>query len=222
MRAPSAGGYASPPLFLPALLVIASVACGAALGFLRGDTRRVLRAIQLTALAAALGVALLQLLPEALEALGGVALVAFALPLAPLLRPASHSARALAIELGYAALLVHQLADGLLLGAYGGMIHPAREHLALLAAVVLHTIPVGAAVALGFDLRDGRRAALGRVAGMAAASLVGVALTGWIPLDLDERVDPWASAVIAGLLLQTVLQRWRSAARRVDLPTSRA
>jgi zinc transporter ZupT len=209
-------------LILPALIAIASVACGAALGFLRGDARRPLRAIQLAALAAALGVALLQLLPEALEALGGVALVAFALPLVPLLRPASHSARALAVELGYAALLLHQLADGVLLGAYGGVIHPARAHLPLLAAVALHTIPVGAAVALSFDRRDGRRAALGRVAGMAGASLLGVALTGWIPIEVARRVDPWASAVIAGLLLETVLQGWRAALRPAEPPTSRA
>jgi hypothetical protein len=209
-------------LILPALLAIASVACGAALGFLRGDARRAVRAIQLVALAAALAVALLQLLPEALEALGGAALVAFALPLVPLLRPASRSARALAVELGYAALLAHQLADGVLLGAYGGVIHPARAHLALLAAVTLHTIPVGAAVALSFDLRDGRRAALARVVGMAAASVAGVVLTGWIPIELAERVDPWASAVIAGLLFATVLQGWRGALRPADPPTSRA
>ena len=209
-------------MILPVLLAAASVAAGAALGLLRADARRALRAVQLAALAAALGVALLQLLPEALEALGPIALAAFTLPLIPLLRPASHSAHALAVELGYAALLLHQLADGLLLGAYGGMVYPARGHFALLAAVALHTIPVAAAITLRFEQRDGRRAALGRSAGMAAASLLGIALAGRIPAGLAERIDPWASAVIAGLLLQTVFQGWRGATRPVELPTSRA
>jgi hypothetical protein len=206
---------------LPALLATVSIAAGAALGLLR-DARRPLRAVQFAALAAALGVALLQLLPEALEELGSMALVAFALPLIPLLRPAARSARALAVEFGYAALLVHQLGDGVLLGAYGGMLFSARKHAGLLAAVALHTIPVAAAIALRFERRNGRSAALARCAGMAAASLIGIGLAGRIPLELAQRVDPWASAVIAGLLLQTVLQDWRSALRRADLPTSRA
>lgn len=206
-------------MILPALLATASIAAGAALGLLRADARRALRAVQLAALAAALGVALLQLLPEALEQLGAAALAAFALPLLPLLRPAARSVRALAVELGYAALLVHQLGDGVLLGAYGGMLFAARDHVGLLAAIALHTVPVAAAIALRFEQRDGRRAALARSAGMAAASLLGIGLAGWIPTELAHRVDPWASAVIAGLLLQTVLQAWRGTARPANLPT---
>jgi zinc transporter ZupT len=209
-------------LVLPALLATASIAAGAALGLLRGHPLRLLRGVQLAALAAALGVALLQLLPEALEALGPVALIAFALPLLPLLRPAARSAQTLAVELAYAALLLHQLADGVLLGAYGGMLFPARGHAGLLAAVALHTIPVAAAIALRFEQRDGRRAALWRCAGMAIASLLGIALAGRIPDDLARRVDPWASAVIAGLLLQTVLQGWRGAAHPAGSTTSEA
>jgi len=192
------------------------------LGPLHSDARRVLRVVQLAALGAALGVALLQLLPEALAALGPVALAAFSVPLLPLLRPASRSAHALAVELGYAALLLHQLADGVLLGAYGGMLFSPRDHAALLAAVALHTIPVAAAIALRFELRDGRRAARLRCAGMAGASLLGIALTGRIPAELAQRIDPWASAAIAGLLLQTVLAGWRGALRPAEAPASRA
>jgi len=190
-----------------------SIAAGAALGLMRGNARRPLRAVQIAALAAALGVALLQLLPEALEALGAPALAAFAVPLLPLLRSAARSAHSLAVELGYAALLVHQLGDGVLLGAYGGMLFPMRPHAGLLAAVALHTVPVASAIALRFELRSGRRAALARCAGMFAASLLGIALVGRIPSELAERVDPWASALIAGLLLQSVLQGWRGAVR---------
>jgi hypothetical protein len=205
-------------LILPALIATASIAAGAALGLLR-DARRPLRAVQLAALAAALGVALLQLLPEALEALGPASLAAFALPLLQLLRPAPRSSRSFAVELGYAALLLHQLGDGVLLGAYGGMLFSARAHAALLAAVALHTVPVAAAIALRFERIDGRRAALARSAGLAAASLLGIALAGEIPVDVAQRIDPWASAVIAGLLLQTVLQSWRDALRPANLPT---
>ena len=93
-------------MLLPALLALASIAAGTALGLLRADGARVMRAVQLASLIAALAVALLQLLPEAFEALGPVALAAFALPLLPLLRSAPHSARALAVELGFAALLL--------------------------------------------------------------------------------------------------------------------
>jgi hypothetical protein len=218
----SRAGYASRPLVLPALLAIVSIAAGAALGLMHGDARRPLRAVQIAALLAALGVALLQLLPEALEALGASALAAFALPLLPLLRPAARSARSLAIEFGYAALLVHQLGDGVLLGAYGGVLFPARAHAGLLAAIALHTVPVASAIALRFELRSGRRAALARCTGMIGTSLLGIALAGRIPTQLAERVDPWASAVIAGLLLQSVLQGWRGAVRPAQLPTSGA
>jgi hypothetical protein len=209
-------------LLLPALLALASIAAGTALGLLRADGGRALRVVQLASLVAALGVALLQLLPEALEALGPVALAAFALPLLPLLRSAPPSARALAVELGFAALLLHQLADGLLLGAYGGMVYAVREHLGLLAAIALHTVPLAAAVALRFEQRDGRRRALARVAAMAGASLLGIALAGRIPAELAERIDPWASAVIAGLLIQIVAQSWRGALRPAEAPASRA
>jgi hypothetical protein len=209
-------------LLLPALLALVSIAAGTALGLLRADGGRVLRVVQLASLAAALGVALLQLLPEAFEALGPVALAAFAVPLLPLLRSAPHSARALAVELGFAAMLVHQLADGLLLGAYGGVVYPARPHLGLLVAIALHTVPLAAAVAIRFEQRDGRQRALARVAGMAGASLVGIALAGRIPAELAERIDPWASAVIAGVLIQTVAQSWRGALRPAEVPASRA
>jgi hypothetical protein len=209
-------------LALPALLALASIAAGTALGLLRSDGWRLLRVIQRASLVAALGVALLQLLPEALEALGPVALVAFALPLLSLLRAAPHSARALAVELGFAALLLHQLADGVLLGAYGGMVYPLRPHLGLLAAVALHTVPVAAAIALRFEQRDGRGAALARTAAMAAASLLGILLAGRIPTALAQRVDPWASALIAGLLIQTVAQGWLAAVRNAPAPASRA
>jgi len=209
-------------LALPALLVLISVAAGAALGLLRQSGRRALRAVQLASLAAALGVALLQLLPEALEALGSVGWVAFALPLLALLRSAPQSARALAVELGFAALLLHQLVDGVLLGAYGGLLYPARAHAALLAAIALHTVPVAAAIALRFEQRNGRRHALSRVAAMAAASLLGIALAGHIPARLAQRVDPWASAVIAGVLIQTVAQGWRGALRPAPSAASSA
>jgi hypothetical protein len=203
-------------LILPAVLAVASVAAGAFLGLVRSEARRALRLIQVVSLGAALGVALLQLLPEALAELGPVALAAFALPLLPLLRPASRSANAFAVELGYAALLAHQLADGVLLGAYGGLLFAPRDHAGLLAAVALHTVPVAAAIALRFELRDGRRGAMARCAGMAGASLLGIALAGRIPQSLALRIDPWASAVIAGLLLQTVLAGWRVALRAVE------
>jgi hypothetical protein len=202
-------------LLLPALLATASVATGAVLGLRRGDARRLVGAVQLSALAAALAVALIQLLPEALRELGPAALGAFAVPLLPLLGFVGAGLRALAVELGYAALLLHQLGDGVLLGAYGGVVFPARAHAGLLAAVALHTVPVAAAIALRFEQIAGRRTALVRTAGMAVASLVGIALAGLIPVALAQRIDPWASAAIAGLLLQTALQ---SAARR----TSRA
>jgi hypothetical protein len=205
-------------LLLPSLIAAASVAVGAGLGLSRSDAGRALRIAQVAALVTALGVALFQLLPESLEALGGAALAVFALPLLPLLRPASRSTRALTLELGYAALLVHQLVDGVLLGAYGGVVYSASEHAGLLAAVALHTVPVAAAIALRFEQRSDRRAAIARTVGMAAASLLGIALTGWIPTDVALRIDPWASAAIAGLLIQTVLQGWRVALQPVAEP----
>ncbi len=192
-------------MILPLLLALGAIALGTALGLLRPERSRSVRAAQVLALLAAAVVGLGHLLPEALHSLGAPALAAFALPLvlsAGLAWASPDTGRdAIGVEIGYAALVVHRLIDGVLLGTYGGLVHPAGEHAGMLLALTLHAVPVSAAIALRFARSDGIGTALGRATGLAAGSVAGVALATQVPLDVAESIDPWATAVIAGLLV---------------------
>jgi hypothetical protein len=204
-------------VILPLTVAFGSVAAGTALGLLRSDQSRAVTVLQALALIAAVVVGLVHLLPEALRALGPSALIAFALPLVLSLGTAlaTHEPERdrLGVELGYAALVVHRLADGVLLGAYGGLVHPAAAHADLLLALGLHAVPVSAAVALRFARHDGMGAALGRTGGMLVGSLAGVLLAEQIPIAAAQRIDPWASAAIAGLLVYLAWHEWRDLQR---------
>jgi zinc transporter ZupT len=200
-------------MLVPGFVALASVALGTALGLLRRERGVLVRALQWAAIATAVLVALVDLLPEAIEAAGAWTLAAFALPLLlPML-----SQRALGellsregapvLELGYAALLVHRLVDGLVLGLYGGAAGAIRPP--ILLAIGAHEVPISAAVALRFAQRDGTRAALLRAVGLGASSLLGVFLTGQAPDLLIAQVDPWAKAIISGLLVHIAQHEWR-------------
>jgi zinc transporter ZupT len=212
-------------MLLPLSIAVGSVALGTLLGLLRREHGALVRAIQTLALAAAVWVALGDLLPQALDELGGWALVAFAIPvplpalarraLGPGLRASAGGSAGL--ELGYAALVLHRVVDGMVLGMYGGAGVGALRP-PLLLAVGAHEVPISAAVALRFTQRDGIGPALVRAAGLALSSCAGVLLTGQAPAALLQRIDPWAQAVIAGLLVHIAWSEWRGRRAREPRP----
>ena len=106
-----------------------------------------------------------------------------------------------ALEFGYAGLLVHHVADGLGLGAYG-----AGEQLELdvLLALAVHTVPLVAVVTLAYRGAAGTRAAVWRSFGLAAASLMGIAVSAAVTPEQAHEFEAWVAAAVAGLLVHVV------------------
>lgn len=211
-------------MLVPVAVAISSVAAGALLALLPATAARALGPVRTFALTASVTAVIVHLLPEALEAVGGFALVLFVCAL--LLPQALHSVgewmgrRASAnspgrptmtLEIAYAGLLVHQLADGIGLGTYGDAAHTAHGahghhhvHADVLVAIAAHTVPVVAAVVLGMQAAYGRRVALIRAALLAAATCSGVLITGLVPNETMAHASGWIAAAAAGLLLHVV------------------
>ncbi len=199
-------------MFLPIAIACASHVAGALLGL--GGRRRSLAALRTFALVSALAVVLAQLLPDALGAAGLFALAIFAAgALAPTLigKLAARVGRnggKIGLELGFAGLLAHQLADGLALGAYGGEAHHDHGHGDVLLALSAHTVPLVALVTLVYQRQAGVAAAVVRAAALFVATLAGVLATALVPAAAFERFEPWITAAVAGLLLHVVVHDW--------------
>src|SRR5690606_12587860 len=151
-------------MHLPIAISCASHVAGAFLGL--GGRRRSLTALRTFALVSALAVVLAQLLPDALGAIGMWAVAVFgagfALPSLTdkLAASAGRRGGSLGLELGFVGLLVHQLADGVALGAYGGEAHEGHGHGDVLFALSAHTVPLVALVTLAYQRRSDTRAAM--------------------------------------------------------------
>ena len=187
--------------------VLAAAVLGAALGFSkRGSV--LLGATHTLAVVVALVVILVELLPGALSVVGLWALLVFggAYAAAGLLERLGH-AQGLepgwGVELGFVGLLAHRVGDGLAMAHFG---HSAGGLEGMLA-IAAHGVPVIALVVIAYRERS-RRAALTRVALLALASVVGIALHEVIPED--HAALPWISAALAGLLLQVVTHGWNT------------
>lgn len=118
------------------------------------------------ALTAALAIVLMHLMPESLHAIGGWGFLGF---LGGLLAPgllerlgallwsarpdAKRSNRDLALEAGYAGLLLHRVGDGVGLGAFTGELQLSPGSGGVIAALAAHAVPVVAIVVLTFEDR---------------------------------------------------------------------
>jgi len=211
-------------MLLPTLFGALSVILGALLGLWPGANARWLAPVRALAIGAGLAVVFGALLPEALTALGVAALgpfvVGFAAPLLleRLLGHPPHpgegrageghgsKAAFVGLELSYFGLLLHQLGDGLTMGAYAGPAHQGHTHFDVFLAIAGHTVPVTAAVALAFAEHRGRRSAAIRSLFLMAPVALGVALTRFgVAERIIEANEGWVSASAAGLLLHVVL-----------------
>jgi hypothetical protein len=198
-------------MLLPIGIAVGSHLAGALLGL--GGRVRSLGPLRTFALASALAVVLAQLLPDALGAIGLWALVLFvaSLALPSLLGKASarlgRANGTIGLELGYAGLVLHKVADGVGLGAYGGH-HDGHAHLDVLAALSAHTIPMVAVVAMAYQRRAGWKVAVMRVGGLALAAVLGVYVTAIVPASVFSLLEPWVTACVAGLLLHVLAHDW--------------
>lgn len=194
---------------LAALVVpVVAVSAGTALSVIGGPRPRVLLPIRGFALAAVVTSVVAHLVPEAMMSGAGVwALLAFAiglwLPLwlGHLRRDMAERGRhrRIASELGFAAVLLHQLGDGVALGALGTSAISGHHNWDILVGIFAHTVPLAAVVTLPFVERGLREVAM-RAALLVAASAVGAAGAEWLG-GLHEELLPWFSAAVAGTLL---------------------
>jgi hypothetical protein len=194
-----------------------AVALGAVFGLASGQSRRSLIVLRLFALVLALSVVFGHLLPEAVEGIGVVrALLVFALglglPLAleRLFRGRPASSRDLGLELGFWGLVVHHVGDGLALGAYARLQEQnSGGHLDVLLALVAHTVPLVAVVAVAYAQAEGRRGAALRCAALAGASAVGIFAASGFDAQAVESFQTWLSAAVSGLLLHVAVHDLR-------------
>lgn len=201
-------------MLVPLTIALCSVALGALLGL--GGSQRSLFALSTFAIVSALAVVLAQLLPDALSEVGlwallvcaGAALLPTALQRASSRLGTLGNGR-LGLELGYLALLVHKVADGVGLGTYGGGRHADHGHFDVLFAIAAHTVPIVALVTIAFHRRGGLRSVALRVTGLAAATLAGVYLPALVSAETFETFEPWLTAAVGGLLLHVVAHDWQ-------------
>ncbi len=191
-------------LFVP----LVAVAAGTALSVIGGPRPRVLLPIRAFALAAVVTSVVAHLVPDAMMSRAGVwALLAFAvglwLPLwlSHLRRDMAERGRhrRIASELGFAAVLLHQVGDGMALGALGTSAISGHQNWDILLGILAHTVPLAAVVTLPFVER-GLRAVLLRAALLFAATALGVIGAEALSFLHDDLL-PWFSAAIAGTLL---------------------
>lgn len=204
----------TPAVLLAAGVAVAAVALGLLLGLGSTGGSRVVGPLRTFAFAAALGVALTHLLPEAFAELGAPGLLLFAAAsVAPawgelvrrVTRRESHGAHGGALlGAGYAGLLVHHVGDGLGLGAYSELPGGPTAHADVLVALAVHTVPLVAVVTLAFRTQRGVRTAVERALGLAAASVGGVLLSGSVPENITRAWSAWIAAGVAGLLMHVV------------------
>ncbi len=198
-------------MLLACLTAVFSVLVGASLGLV--GPGRALGPIRALALGASLATVFGVLIPEAVGEGGALALIPFFIGLllpglferfsSGLLRT---DGQAVALELGYVGLLVHQLGDGLAMGAFAGPGHEGHGHWEVLAAIFGHTVPIVAAVVIAFAAAKGRGSACVRAAGLALAAVGGVLVTTSPGASaMLAAHHAWVSAVTAGLLLHVVL-----------------
>lgn len=180
------------------MAAIASVAFGALLALIPRFGPRAVGYVRTFALIAAITVVGGDLLPEAIDGLG---LVAIAVVLAGVFLPgwierALESRIRIGLELGFAALVLHHVADGLAIALY--------SELSVVIALVAHTIPVIAVVVLRFATERGRNHALIRAALLGVAIILGAVLGRVVPHEAIEPAHPWLGAAVAGLLLHVI------------------
>lgn len=192
--------------------MLSLLAVGLGLGLGLGVGARAVGPARAVAAVAAIAAIVLQLLPEALHDLGWVALVAFAvaasLPLALELGGRRFTSPTktpwLSFEVAYAALVVHQLADGVAIGSLASVHHDHGHHVSYVA-IAVHTVALVALFVLLARGRFGRVSGLLRGVGLAVALVVGAAAVGLLPVTWIQLAHPWVIAAAGGALLHVAL-----------------
>jgi len=201
---------------LAVLTIVVSVLLGTLLAFVPRQRANWMGPLRTFGLAAAISVVAFHMVPESIESIGAWAvpalLIGLVLPavlgrVGSVLWRAGHRTadpRHVALEAGYAGLLVHKVGDGVALGVYAGELHPGASGQSFAAALAAHIVPVVAIVVLTFDSVRGRGSALWRAFGLLLAGLLGVSLAHSVVLGPLSLAHGWLSAIAAGMLLHVL------------------
>jgi uncharacterized protein len=201
---------------LAVLTIVVSVLLGTLLAFVPRQKANWMGPLRTFGLAAAISVVVFHMVPESIESIGAWAVPGLLLGLVPpavlgrvgsVLWRAGHRTadpRHVALEAGYAGLLVHKVGDGVALGVYAGELHPGVGGQSFAAALAAHIVPVVAIVVLTFDSVRGRGSALWRAFGLLLAGLLGVSLAHSVVLGPLSLAHGWLSAIAAGMLLHVL------------------
>ncbi len=196
-------------MMLALATAVVAISLGAIAALVAHERLWALAPLRAFAVIAVAGSVALHLLPETISAAGWPVLLACALGFVapPLISravaavAAGRGHRRLAIELGYAGVLLHQIGDGLGLGA---MTRDNHVDWAFLIGVVAHSVPLVAVITLTFAELGGVRATWWRVLGLLVATVIGIALTGSEHV-LTQDGGAWINAGVAGLLFHILL-----------------
>lgn len=164
------------------------------------------RAARLLAIVAGLAVVFLELLPESWHEAGLWSIPCFAVGVAlPWIggrvlgaRGGEHSLAG--EELAFVAIGLHQVVDGLEIGAAWAISVGAW---ALTLAIAAHSIPLLGGVLLELGRHRGRRDTVIRGGMLVVATAIGAAL-GWSGSDAVPGAHTWLPAVLAGLFLHVL------------------
>ncbi|MFT3766590.1 MAG: hypothetical protein QM820_13915 [Minicystis sp.] len=198
-----------------AILALA-VALGGLAAVFREPARWAMSAVRTFAVVAAVSIALLHLLPEAIAAIGGTAII---VALIGAIGPAvlerlipshgghTHEAPTTALAMGYAAVVAHQAGEG---AALASLAETGALSIGIVLAIAAHTVPLAMVVGIRVleargDRRSGNRRAIGlALAGVAAATAIGALAGTLIGSARLETMQPWLLAAVAGLLLHAL------------------
>jgi hypothetical protein len=200
------------------LLGIAVLAFAVLLGGLsalfRESGRRVMPAIRSFAVVAAVSIALLHLLPEAIAAIGFSALFATAAGAfgpaileraIPSQRGHTHDAPTTALAMGYAAVIAHQAGEG---AALASLASTGALSLGIVLAIAAHTVPLAMVVAIRvLEVKSGAnagRATAFALGGVVLATVAGALFGNLVGAARLTAVQPWILATAAGLLLHAL------------------
>jgi len=209
------------------IVTLGAVAAGATLALVTTRGHVALGALRTFAAIAVVAAVLIQLLPEAVQELGGAGLAAFvgalvlpqfvALLAARLARGSGVSARGVGVDLGFYGFLLHQWAEGLALGTFVSDEHAGHGHGDLVLGMAAHTVPLTAVFVAATLAARGRRSAMIRTGALLGATALGFLAAGTISASDVAGVLPWLSAVVAGFLCHILLHDEGLSVKRTPL-----
>ena len=210
----------------PILILVGSVALGAAVGLVASGRGRLLDALRTFAIVSSVAVVVGRLIPDAVKAGGPQVLIVLAGAfLAPwLIERAAHEdpehdhSSTMGLELSYWGLMIHKLGDGLALGSFTGDSHLGQHHGDVVTAIAAHSVPVTALITLAFTAAHGRRSGIRRAFGLALVGSAGVVIGQQTSLGSWMRGEPWIEAAVGGLLLHVVTHDWAHEHERPAVP----